>query len=225
MRKNAAPLNRMRPAAMLNQGQRDTMRSIGECLIDIPISHIKLSINVVTAIQRRFWGTRLHRLLAARDRVQFLNIQVDQGHSIFGDGAAFSNHQGDRFPDIDHFFLSQDVRANIGGQPVAFELNRQPIRCQHRAQISECQHRNNAGNLCCERRIDAANATMGDGTAQKGRMRQAMGIKIINEFSCSPQQGIIFLTPDGLTNKARIHGDVPISGSGAGRPQQPGRHR
>ena len=97
---------------------------------------------------------------AIRSRRKWLDVEIDQADSIFGDIAAVGDHHGHRFADENDLLRRENIGRDVRWKAVAGKLQRQAVCGQNRPQIRQ--------------RVDGVHARVGPRGADVDRFDDAV---------------------------------------------------
>jgi hypothetical protein len=196
----AAPLDRVRAAAVLLEIDADAPRGARECIRGVAIALLELGQKITLAGPVRARRLRGERVAAIGDRGQRLVVDSNQGRSIFGNVARPRDHDRHRLADEGDLVLGKRKRRDVARELRRAKLQRQPFLREERRKIGERQYRVHPGAGTRGGGVDAADCSVGVRAAHECRLQHAGKGKIGDEAAFAREQRAIFEPPDRATD-------------------------
>ena len=206
----AAPLDRVRAAAMLLEIDAGAMGCARECVGSVAIGLLELDQEIAGACAMGARRLRCERLPAVRDRRQRRVVDRNEGRGVLGDVARLRDHDRDGLPDKGHFVLGKNERGNIAREPRRAELQRQPLLREQRREIRKREHRVHAGVLPRGGGIDGADRGVGVRAAHECRLEHVGEGEIGDEAAVAREQRAVFKPLDGAADVFRFVHALPL---------------
>ena len=138
------------------------MRGGGESRLDIAVTDFVFGEEIVLEMKVRGRGVRRQRVTAIGNCRKAAVIHFDQSGGILGRVAVLGDNDGDRFADMAHLVLGQDLPVEDMAVGVARQRGDQPGGGEMRGEVGMGQYRRHARRRLCRRRVDSVDPGMGE---------------------------------------------------------------